>query len=115
MSPYSFFLKAVIGDDPLDTAEADREVGLAKLLGDDLGGRVGVEEAVAQDLADRLVGAPIIGFRSGFLRLEGGETAALEGVEDLIIALTAITIFLGDGGDVGFQTFAFDQHEEAVG
>ena len=70
---------------------------------------------MAQDLADRLVGASIIGFGSGLLRLEGGETAALEGAADLIIALTAITIFLGNGGDVGFQTFAFDQHEEAVG
>ena len=115
LSKYSFFLKAVIGDDPLDTAPADGEVGLAELLGDDIGGRVGIQEAVAQDLADRLVGTPIIGFGAGLLRLEGGEATALEGIEDLIIALTAIAILLGDGGDVGFQTFAFDQHEEAVG
>lgn len=70
---------------------------------------------MAQDLADRLVGAPIIGFGAGLLRLEGGETAVLKGVEDLIIALPAIAILLGDGRDVGIQTFAFDQHEEAVG
>ena len=115
LSKYSFFLKAVIGDDPLDTAPADGEVGLAELLGDDIGGSVGIQEAVAQDLADRLVGTPIIGFGAGLLRLEGGEATALEGIEDLIIALTAIAILLGDGSDVGIQTFAFDQHEEAVG
>ncbi len=38
-----------------------------------------------------------------------------EGLEDLVIALTAITIFMGDGGDIDLQALAFDQHEEAAG
>jgi hypothetical protein len=46
-----FFLQAVIGEDALDTALADREVGLAELLGNDLGGGLRVQKAVAQDLA----------------------------------------------------------------
>ena len=108
-------MQAVVGEHALDTAAADGEVGLAQFLGDDLGGGVGVQKAVTQDLTDGLVGTAVIRFGSGFLRLEGRQAAALKGVQDLVIALAAITIFLGDGGDVSVQTLAFDQHEETAG
>jgi len=58
--------------------------------------------------------SPVSGFGSGLLGLEGGEAAALEGGEDLVIALPAITLFLSKGGDVSCQTLAFDEHEEAA-
>ena len=108
-------MKAVIGDDPLHTADAEREVGLAQLLGNDLGGGLRVEETVAQDLAHGLVGAAVMGFGAGLLGVEGGSSALLEGVEDLIVALPAIAIFLGDAGDIGLQTLALHKHEEAAG
>jgi len=108
-------LQAVIGDDPLDAAQADGEMSLPQFLGDDLRGRVGVQKAMAQDLAHGLVGAAIVGFGSGLLGLQGGEAAGLEGVEYLVIALAAITIFPGDRVDAGLQTLAFDEHEEAAG
>lgn len=107
-------MQAVVGDHSLDTAQANGEVSLAQLLRDHVGGGLGVQEAIAQDLANGLVGTPIIGFGSGLLGLEGGETAALVGGENLIIALPAIAIFLSKGGDVSRQTLAFDEHEEAV-
>lgn len=87
---------------------------MAQLLRDHVGGGLGVQEAIAQDLANGLVGAPVSGFGSGLLGLDGGETAALVGGENLIIALPAIAIFLSKGGDVSRQTLAFDEHEEAV-
>lgn len=106
-------MQAVIGDDALDAAQTNLEAGLAKFLSNDLGGSLRIQKAVAQDLADGLIGAPVIGLGAGLLRLEGGEAALLEGVEDLIVALPAAAVFLGDGGDVVVQTLAFDQHEEA--
>jgi hypothetical protein len=106
-------LQAVIGDDALDAAQTDLEVGLAKFLSNDLGGSLRIQKEVAQDLADGLIGAAVIGLGAGLLRLEGGQTALLEGVEDLIVALPAAAVFLGDAGDVVVQTLAFDQHEEA--
>jgi len=45
---------------------------LAKFLDDDGGGNVGIQKAGAQDLADELVGAVVIGFGPGLLGLEGG-------------------------------------------
>ncbi len=108
-------MQAVVGDHPLDTAAADGEVSLAQLLGDDLGGGVGVQKAVAQDLADGWVSAAIIRFGAGLLRLEGSEAAALKGGEHLVIALTAIPVFVREVRDVGGQTLAFDDHEEAAG
>ena len=105
-------MQAVIGDDPLDTAQTDLEVGLAQFLSDDLGGGIRIQKAIAQDLADGLIGAAVVGLGAGLLRSEGGQAALLEGVEDLIVALTAVAVFLGDGGDIVIQTLAFNEHEE---
>lgn len=108
-------MQAVIGDDAFDAADADGELGLAKLLRYDLGRGVGIEKAMAQDLADGLIGAAIVGFWAGLFRFKGGQTAPQKGVANLVIALTAATIFLCDLGDVGCKAFAFHQHKEAAG
>ena len=88
---------------------------MPEFLGDDLGRSVGVQKAIAQDLADDLIGAPIIGFGAGLLGLQGGEAAFLEGLEQWVIPLTTRAILLGDVADLSFQALAFDQHEEAAG
>ena len=108
-------MQAVIGDDALDAAQTDLEVGLAQFLSDDLGGGIRIQKAAAQNLADGLIGAAVVGLGAGLLRLEGGQAALLEGVEDLIVALTAVAVFLSDGGDVVVQTLAFNEHEETGG
>ena len=108
-------MQAVIGDDALDAAQTDLEVGLAQFLSDDLGGGIRIQKAVAQNLADGLIGAAVVGLGASLLRLEGGQAALLEGVEDLIVALTAVAVFLGDGGDIVIQTLAFNEHEETGG
>ena len=108
-------MQAVIGNDALDAAQTDLEVGLAQFLSDDLGGGIRIQKAIAQDLADGLIGAAVVGLGAGLLRSEGGQAALLEGVEDLIVALTAVAVFLGDGGDVVVQTLAFNKHEETGG
>ena len=72
---------------------------------------------MAQHLPHGLIGAAIIGFGPGFLRLEGEQTPGLEGLQELIVALAAVAVFLGEGGDVFLflQTLAFDEQEETVG
>lgn len=99
----------------MDTAQTDREVGLAQLLGNDLRGSVGVQKAVAQNLAHRLVGPPVVGFGTGFVRLERGQAAGLVIVQELVITLATQAIFFGGHGDVIPQTLAFDEHEEPAG
>ena len=108
-------MQAVIGDDALDAAQTDLEVGLAQFLSDDLRGGLRIQKAIAQHLADGLIGAAVVGLGAGLLRLEGGQAALPEGVEDLIVALTAVAVFLGDGGDIVIQTLAFNEHEETGG
>jgi hypothetical protein len=66
----SFFWQAVRLDDAFDAPGADGEAGLAELLGDDVDGGVGVEEAVANDLTLDLVGADVVGFGTTLLVLE---------------------------------------------
>jgi hypothetical protein len=108
-------LQAVIGDDALDGAEADGEVSLAELLGDDFRRSVWIQEEVAEDLTHRLVGPAVVGFGAGFLGLESGQAAVVKSGQQLIIALAAVAVFLGDGEDVLLQALAFQEHEEAVG
>ncbi len=90
-------------------------MALPEFLGDDLGGGVRVQEAVAQDLVDDLLGAPVVGLGSGLVRLEGWEAAPVEGLEELVVALTAVAVFLGDGQDAVAEALAFQEHEEAPG
>ena len=60
-------MKAVLLDDAVHAPGADREAGLAELLGDDVDRGVGIEEAMADDLALDLVGADIVGFGAAFV------------------------------------------------
>jgi hypothetical protein len=108
-------LQAVIGDDALDRTQADGKVGLVEFLGDDIGRGVWIQEQIAQDLADQLVGAAVIGFGAGLFGLEGGKAVVLKSLQQLVVALATVAIFLGDQGDVLLQALAFDEHEEAVG
>ena len=108
-------MNAVIGDDAVDAAQADPEMGLAQFLGDDFGGGVGVQKAVAQDLAHGLVGAAVIGLGPGLLRLKGRQAPGLIVLQKLIIAWPAKPVMLGDSRDVAFQTLAFQEHEETRG
>lgn len=90
-------------------------MGLAQPLGDHLGRSLRVEKEIAQDLTDGLVGAAVIGFGAGFIGLEGGQAAALEFSQELIITLATIAISLGHSADVPVEALAFNEHQEATG
>ena len=111
----SFFLKAEVCDGALDAPQADREMGLTEPLGDDLGGGIRIQGAVAHDLEDGLFGASVIGLGAGLLGDKGLQAALLEVMQELIIPLAAAAVLLRDGCDAALQTLAFHEHEEAVG
>src|SRR5208283_6172250 len=90
-------------------------MGLAELLGNDLGGGIGIQEAVAQDLAHGLVGAAVIGLGAGLQRREGRQAASVEIGQELVITLAAVAVFSSDGADALVQTLTFHEHKEAVG
>lgn len=107
-------MHAEIGDHPFDAAHADGEIGLAEFLGDDLGRDIGIQKAMAQDLADDFVGAAVVGFGAGFFGFQSGEAALVEEIEQLVITLARIVIFLSDSGDMILHALAFNEHEEAA-
>jgi hypothetical protein len=103
-------LKAVLLDDADDTTSADREAGLAELLGDDLDRGVGIEEAVPDDLAHDLVGAHIVALGAGLVALESRAPMVIIESKHLKISLLAKAELLG--GLSGTEPFAlaFDEH-----
>jgi hypothetical protein len=111
----SFFLKAILLDDALHAAGADGEAGLAELLGDDVGRGVGVEEAVADDLAFGLVGADGVGLGAALLHQEGRGPSLLETVEHLIIPLSGEAVLAGGLEGAEALALALDEHDQARG
>jgi len=108
-------LKPPVGEDALDRAQADGKMGLAQLLGDDLGRGLRVQEAVPQHLARGLLGAAVVGFGAGLFGQERRQAAGLKGAEELVIALAGITVALGHRTNAGLLALAFDQHKKLVG
>jgi hypothetical protein len=108
-------LKAVVGDDAFDAAGTDDPAGLAELLGDDIGGGVRVEEAVADDLADDFVGTAVEAFGTAFLAEEGGGAAVGERLAELEVALFTEAELACGGGGAEALALAFDEHGEFAG
>jgi hypothetical protein len=106
-------LKAVLLDDADDTTNADREAGLAELLRDDLDRGIRIEEAVANDLANDLVGADMVAFGARLVSLE--PCAAMGTIESkqLKISLFAEAELLGGLGGAEPFALAFNEHGQA--
>jgi len=106
-------LKAVLFDDADDTPNADRQSGLGEFLRDDLDRGVGIEEAVADNLTNDLVGADIVAFGARFVTLESLATMFTINLKQLKVSLFAKLEFFG--GLRGTEPFAlaFDEHGQA--
>jgi hypothetical protein len=103
-------LKAVLLDDADDTTNADRKACLAEFLRDDVDRGVRIEKAVADDLANDLVGADIVAFGAWLVALESCASIFTIEFEQLKISLLAeIVLFGGLGGAEPFA-LAFDEH-----
>ena len=106
-------MQAILLDDADDTPSADREAGLAELLRNDVDRGVGIEEAVADDLANEFVGADIVAFGAGLVALESCASMFTIEFEQLKISLLG-EVELGSGPS-GTEPFAlaFNDHGQA--
>jgi hypothetical protein len=105
-------LQAVVLDDPFDAAGAHHATCLPQLLPNHLRGRIGVEEAMSDDLSHHVTGPTIVPL--GASGLIGQRRGALfeKHRADLEIALPGIAELLcGLDGTEAF-TLSFDEHGE---
>ena len=103
-------MQSEVGEDAIDAAFADFEAALTELLGDDFGGRVRVEEAMADGLADDFRAATIVAFGASFFAAQSGAAFGHEGVSELEVALATEAVS-ACGFDAGARTaLSFDQH-----
>jgi hypothetical protein len=104
-----------MGDDAFDAAGADGPAGLTEFWGDDGRGGLGIEEAMANDLANDFVGAAGGTLGAAFVAVQGQGAAVGEGLAELEVALFAEAEFAG--GLDGAKAFAraFEEHGEFAG
>jgi hypothetical protein len=105
-------LQAKLGEDAFDAAGADRKAALAQLLGDDLGGGIGIEKAVTHDLLDDLIGAAVMGLGPALLIAECQHAAVLQELTQLKVALPAEAELVGCGGGAHALALSFEEHRE---
>jgi hypothetical protein len=108
-------LKAIALDHPFDAARADGELALAEPLGDHGGRGFGVEEPVADDLADGLVGPAVVRLGSALLALEARRSLGRVDLEELVIApLGQAELRCGSDGSE-FRAMPLEKHGEPPG
>jgi hypothetical protein len=110
----SFFLEGVVLDNAFHATDANGGSGLNEFLSDDFGRRVGVEEAMSNDLPYDFVGATIVSFGSAFVGNKTLRAELLELLTELKIALARESELLGRLLR-SKTTFAFQQHGKAAG
>ena len=108
-------MQAELGDDAIDGPLADGEVTLTKFLRDDLGAGIGVEEAVADDLADHFLGASVGRFGAAFGTEESPPALGEKKRAELEVTRAAVTEFGGGTVNTLATALALDQHGELAG
>jgi hypothetical protein len=107
-----FFLQSELSNDAIDGAFADAEVTLAEFLREDFGAGIGIEEAVADHLADEFRGAPVGGGGAAFGTEERRGAFLQEEGAELEVTLTAKTEWGGGTVNALAAAFALDEHGE---
>jgi hypothetical protein len=107
---WSFFWKAEVFHDAFDAAGTDDPAGLAEFLSKDGGGGFGIEEAMANDLADDFVGTAIVAFWAALTALQSQGAAVGESLAQLEIALFAETELAGGTQGTKLLALAFKEH-----
>ena len=83
-------MKAIFREHPFHTADGNGKPILVEFLGHNLWRDVGVEEAIADDLADHLLGSAVVTFRPGFVAFEPLGPMVFKLLQDLVIALSGV-------------------------
>ena len=108
-------MKAVIGDDAFDAALTNGMRLLADFLRDDGWGTIGIEETTADNQADDLIGAAVIGLGTWGLQAQALRAFRIESGQDLVIALAGEIIFLSGFGWAEPFALTFNEHSQAAG
>jgi hypothetical protein len=85
-------------------------VSLFEFLSDDLRTGVGIQEAVADDLAYNFIGAAVIGFGSRGFAVQSQCALLFKQVEQLEIAGFGVAEFGGGGRGAQALTLALEEH-----
>jgi hypothetical protein len=111
----SFFLQAVVVEDPINASFADFKATLTQLLGNDLRRRIGIKESVSDGLTDDLFGATIVGLGASSLAQEPKGAFVDKGLTKLEVALPTEAVFLRSVLRSRANAFAVDEHGELPG
>ena len=102
-------MQTKVADDSLDAPNANKMVGLLKLLGDDLGRSIRIQETMTNDLTDHLFGAPIVGLWPARFALQSQRALGFKLFQQLKIALFGVTEFTGGLSGTQSLTLAFEK------
>jgi hypothetical protein len=105
-------LKAELFDHPFDAADTDDPTRLVEFLGDDGGSRLGIEEALADDLTNDFVGAAVIALGAAFLAGQSGGPAFAERLAELEVSLFTEAEVAGGLERTTAMAFAVNEHGE---
>jgi hypothetical protein len=103
-------LKAIFREHPFHTADGKGKPILVEFLGNNLWRDVGVEKAVADNLAYDLLGSAVVAFGPGFVAFEAVGPMVFKLLQDLVIALSGVAKLLGRLGGTQAFTLAFHEH-----
>lgn len=105
-------MESELGNDAVDSPFADAKVTLSEFLSDDFGAGFGIQEAVANDLADEFLSATIFGLGASFGADQGFTPLIQKKSPELKVALAAEAEF-GCGTVNTFRAaFPVDEHDK---
>jgi hypothetical protein len=108
-------LEPELVNDTVHGSLADPEVALSEFLSDDFGAGFGIEEAVADDLTNEFLGAPVVGFWTSFGTEESLAAILKKERSDLEVTLAAKAEFSSGTVNPFRAAFAFDEHGQFSG
>jgi hypothetical protein len=105
-------LKAIFREHPFHAADGNGKPILVEFLSNNFGREVGVQKAIADDLAYNLRGSAVVTFGSGFVAFESIGPMVFKLLQDLVVALSGEAKLLGRLGGAQAFTLAFKEHGE---
>ena len=108
-------MQAVVGDDPVNAADAQAVAGLVELLPDNFRRGIRIQEAMADDLPHDLSGAAVVGLWPGGSAPQAQGPLGLEQAQQLEVSGLGIAEFGGGFGGAQALAAAFVEHGQFDG
>jgi len=108
-------LQTELSNDSIYGSFADAEMALPQFLSYDIGAGLGIQESVADDLANDFLRTAVVGFGSSLGAEQGLSSVGKEPGAELEIAWTAKAEFCGNLVDGFAAAFPGDEHGKFLG